>query len=271
MAESNLTDKIFGQAQPYHIILKCKASSIIAVMSSVKIESIRVGHSWYWFSLLIYHHQVYSFYCWDKICVSIEDVLSVQMGEMVTSKFFALRSWYVFFVCLCIIISTQILCCSLIRKIMWCFPWMSETQGVYLTTSLCRDWNCLSRYLVVGMFVLLPLPGPNEAESFQLEMSGLLSELACPYSVLTSGDITQRLLNRTDCLLLLSKMTANFNLTLNILRSRIALFLLFGKLEIFTPLLSFIHTHRMAQIHTHAHRTQWYVFMERRQNDGTAS
>nr|XP_046258863.1 protein FAM98A isoform X2 [Scatophagus argus] len=35
-------------------------------------------------------------------------------------------------------------------------------------------------------------------------MSGLLSELACPYSVLTSGDITQRLLNRTDCLLLLT-------------------------------------------------------------------
>lgn len=55
-----------------------------------------------------------------------------------------------------------------------------------------------------GAFVLLPLLGPSEAESFQLEISGLLSELACPYSVLTSGDITQRLLNRTDCLLLLS-------------------------------------------------------------------
>ncbi|XP_044070689.1 protein FAM98A isoform X2 [Siniperca chuatsi] len=45
---------------------------------------------------------------------------------------------------------------------------------------------------------------PSEADSFQLEVSGLLSELACPYSVLTSGDITQRLLNRTDCLLLLT-------------------------------------------------------------------
>ncbi|KAK2832658.1 hypothetical protein Q5P01_016547 [Channa striata] len=45
---------------------------------------------------------------------------------------------------------------------------------------------------------------PSEAESFQLEMSGLLSELSCPYSVLTSGDITQRLLDRTDCLLLLT-------------------------------------------------------------------
>ncbi|KAG7236765.1 hypothetical protein INR49_000269 [Caranx melampygus] len=45
---------------------------------------------------------------------------------------------------------------------------------------------------------------PSEAEGFQLEMSGLLSELACPYSVLVSGDITQRFLSRTDCLLLLT-------------------------------------------------------------------
>ncbi|XP_041865847.1 protein FAM98A [Melanotaenia boesemani] len=45
---------------------------------------------------------------------------------------------------------------------------------------------------------------PSEAESFQLEMSGLLSELSCPYAVLTSGDITQRFLRRDDCLLLLS-------------------------------------------------------------------
>lgn len=50
----------------------------------------------------------------------------------------------------------------------------------------------------------LALPGPSEAESFQLEMSGLLSELACPYAVLTSGDLNHRFLNRTDCLLLLS-------------------------------------------------------------------
>ncbi|XP_068424098.1 protein FAM98A [Clinocottus analis] len=45
---------------------------------------------------------------------------------------------------------------------------------------------------------------PSEAEAFQLEMSGLLSELACPYAVLTSGNVTERLLNRTDCLLLLT-------------------------------------------------------------------
>ncbi|XP_077468920.1 protein FAM98A [Stigmatopora argus] len=45
---------------------------------------------------------------------------------------------------------------------------------------------------------------PSEAESFQLEMSGLLSEIACPYAVLTSGDVNRRLLNKNDCLLLLS-------------------------------------------------------------------
>ncbi|XP_028325069.1 protein FAM98A [Gouania willdenowi] len=45
---------------------------------------------------------------------------------------------------------------------------------------------------------------PSEAAGFQLEMSGLLSELVCPYSVLTSGDIVQRFLTRADCLLLIT-------------------------------------------------------------------
>jgi hypothetical protein len=36
-------------------------------------------------------------------------------------------------------------------------------------------------------------------------MSGLLTELTCPYAVLTSGDVSQRLLNKTNCCLLLSK------------------------------------------------------------------
>lgn len=77
----------------------------------------------------------------------------------------------------------------------------------------CTQTICLTRN-TFGVFVLLPLPGPSEAESFQLEMSGLLSELACPYSILTSGSITQRLLNRTDCLLLLSMITALCNISL---------------------------------------------------------
>lgn len=54
------------------------------------------------------------------------------------------------------------------------------------------------------MVSLAAVPGPGEAESFQLEMSGLLSELACPYAVLVIGDITQRFLKKDDCLLLLS-------------------------------------------------------------------
>lgn len=59
-------------------------------------------------------------------------------------------------------------------------------------------------------FVLVTISGPSEAESFQLEMSGLLSELACPYSVLAAGDVTLRFLNKDDCLLLLGATPCAF-------------------------------------------------------------
>ncbi|CAI9614858.1 unnamed protein product [Staurois parvus] len=45
---------------------------------------------------------------------------------------------------------------------------------------------------------------PAEAEGFQLEMSGLLAEMNCPYSSLISGDVTKRLLDKKNCLLLLT-------------------------------------------------------------------
>uniref|UniRef100_A0A8C0HLI8 Family with sequence similarity 98 member A n=1 Tax=Buteo japonicus TaxID=224669 RepID=A0A8C0HLI8_9AVES len=45
---------------------------------------------------------------------------------------------------------------------------------------------------------------PNEAEEFELEMSGLLAEMNCPYASLTSGDVTKRLPNQKNCLLLLT-------------------------------------------------------------------
>uniref|UniRef100_A0A3B4AVK3 Uncharacterized protein n=1 Tax=Periophthalmus magnuspinnatus TaxID=409849 RepID=A0A3B4AVK3_9GOBI len=45
---------------------------------------------------------------------------------------------------------------------------------------------------------------PSEAEGFQLEMSGLLSELNCPYPVLTTGALPQRFLQKNHSLLLLS-------------------------------------------------------------------
>lgn len=37
-------------------------------------------------------------------------------------------------------------------------------------------------------------------------MSGLLAEMNCPYASLTSGDVTKRLHNQKNCLLLLSKL-----------------------------------------------------------------
>ncbi|KAG8123454.1 hypothetical protein E2320_019200, partial [Naja naja] len=45
---------------------------------------------------------------------------------------------------------------------------------------------------------------PSEADEFQLEVSGLLGEMNCPYTTLTSGDVTKRLLNQKNCLLLLT-------------------------------------------------------------------
>ncbi|KAM4730326.1 protein FAM98A [Anableps anableps] len=61
---------------------------------------------------------------------------------------------------------------------------------------------------------------PSEAEGFQLEMSGLLSELACPYSTLTSGDVTQRFLRRTDCLLLITFLVSELEASRMILVNR---------------------------------------------------
>ncbi|XP_055393313.1 protein FAM98B isoform X5 [Bubalus kerabau] len=45
--------------------------------------------------------------------------------------------------------------------------------------------------------------GRDDLESFQLEISGFLKEMACPYSVLISGDIKDRLKKKDDCLKLL--------------------------------------------------------------------
>ncbi|XP_003214542.2 protein FAM98B [Anolis carolinensis] len=42
--------------------------------------------------------------------------------------------------------------------------------------------------------------GSEDVESLQLELSGFLKELACPYSTLVSGEIKDRLKKREDCL-----------------------------------------------------------------------
>nr|XP_020642742.1 protein FAM98C [Pogona vitticeps] len=48
-----------------------------------------------------------------------------------------------------------------------------------------------------------PTQGPEDAEMFQIEVSGLLAELCCPYPSLTTGDVTARLSTPESCLQLL--------------------------------------------------------------------
>ncbi|XP_003226967.2 protein FAM98C [Anolis carolinensis] len=48
-----------------------------------------------------------------------------------------------------------------------------------------------------------PTEGPEDAEMFQIEVSGLLNELNCPYPSLTKGDVTARLSTPENCLQLL--------------------------------------------------------------------
>ncbi|XP_038071533.1 protein FAM98A-like [Patiria miniata] len=46
----------------------------------------------------------------------------------------------------------------------------------------------------------------DEAESFELELSGLLSELNCPYSALTEGEMINRFGNKQNRLRLLGEL-----------------------------------------------------------------
>ena len=57
------------------------------------------------------------------------------------------------------------------------------------------------------MCVTSSFKGRDDLESFQLEISGFLKEMACPYSVLISGDIKERLTKKDDCLKLLCKLS----------------------------------------------------------------
>ncbi|KAJ6667358.1 hypothetical protein lerEdw1_017336 [Lerista edwardsae] len=59
--------------------------------------------------------------------------------------------------------------------------------------------------------------GGEDVESLQLEMSGFLKELACPYSTLVSGDIKDRLKKKEDCLKVLLFLSSELQ-TLQILR-----------------------------------------------------
>ncbi|XP_056396093.1 protein FAM98C [Hyla sarda] len=72
-----------------------------------------------------------------------------------------------------------------------------------LFTSLCV-W-LVSELKSVSSLVenISPTEGPADSETFQLEMSGVMSELHCPYRVLTSGKVTSRLLKPANCLQLI--------------------------------------------------------------------
>ncbi|KFP01969.1 Protein FAM98B, partial [Calypte anna] len=61
--------------------------------------------------------------------------------------------------------------------------------------------------------------GDKDIESFQLEISGFLREMACPYSSLISGDIKDRLKEKEDCLKLLLFLSTELQ-ALKILQSK---------------------------------------------------
>ncbi|XP_025921786.1 protein FAM98B isoform X1 [Apteryx rowi] len=61
--------------------------------------------------------------------------------------------------------------------------------------------------------------GDKDIESFQLEISGFLKEMSCPYSSLISGDIKDRLREKEDCLKLLLFLSTELQ-ALKILRSK---------------------------------------------------
>ncbi|XP_005993024.1 protein FAM98B [Latimeria chalumnae] len=48
-----------------------------------------------------------------------------------------------------------------------------------------------------------PITGEDDIENFQIEVSGFLKEMSCPYSTLITGDVKDRLKKKEDCLKLL--------------------------------------------------------------------
>ncbi|XP_069500466.1 protein FAM98A-like isoform X2 [Ambystoma mexicanum] len=65
---------------------------------------------------------------------------------------------------------------------------------------------CMDRGILTGDLAGL---GPEDADTFQLEMSGLLNELRCPYPSLTTGNVTSRLTTKENCQLLLGPEDAD--------------------------------------------------------------
>ncbi|XP_029769058.1 protein FAM98C [Terrapene carolina triunguis] len=70
-------------------------------------------------------------------------------------------------------------------------------------TGLCAQLVAELRALCPLEEDVSPTSGPEDAETFQIELSGLLQELHCPYAALTTGDVTARLGSAHLCLQLL--------------------------------------------------------------------
>ncbi|XP_073405207.1 protein FAM98A-like [Dendrobates tinctorius] len=72
-----------------------------------------------------------------------------------------------------------------------------------LFTSLCVWLLSELKSVTYLMENVSPTEGPADSETFQLEMSGVMSELHCPYTSLTSGNVISRLMKPTNCLQLI--------------------------------------------------------------------
>ncbi|KAJ1107550.1 hypothetical protein NDU88_004940 [Pleurodeles waltl] len=88
---------------------------------------------------------------------------------------------------------------------------VKELQAAVTIGAACHDFACLCVWLVSEMKAVClleedvsPTNGPEDADTFQLEMSGVLSELCCPYPTLTTGSVTSRLTTMENCCLLLT-------------------------------------------------------------------
>lgn len=101
---------------------------------------------------------------------------------------------------------------GLLRELGYSGP-LSEEDALLDSCELgaaCQQFTALCVWLVselksVSYLVenVSPTEGSADAETFQLEMSGVMNELHCPYSSLTTGNVTSRLYSPSNCLQLL--------------------------------------------------------------------
>lgn len=87
----------------------------------------------------------------------------------------------------------------------------ANLHGAVTLGAACQDFASLCVWLVSEMKAVClleedvsPTSGPEDADTFQLEISGVLSEMCCPYPTLTTGSVTSRLTTMENCHVLLT-------------------------------------------------------------------